>query len=269
MSHCARVNGHCKHCEGELPFAFTMAFQPIVNLSTARVEAYEALVRGPKGESALSVLSQVTNDLLYRFDQACRVKAIEMASQLGMQTDLSINLLPNAVYEPEACIQATLAISRQVGWPIERLIFEITETERVTDRQHLRSIINVYRSMGFKTALDDFGNGYANLDLLTDLTPDKLKIDRELVMNCAHDQRRQALLKALVSLAQQLDMQLIAEGVETHAVALWLAQAGIVRQQGFYYAKPKVNSLGEDLTPRLAALRDEAHLTPSQGGPHA
>lgn len=266
MGHCARVNGSCKRCEGELPFAFTMAFQPIVNISTAQVYAYEALVRGPNGESAGSVISQVTNDLLYRFDQACRVKAIEMASQLGMQTSLSINFLPNAVYEPEACIQATLDISRRVGWPIERLIFEITETERVIDRQHLRNIIGVYRSMGFQMALDDFGSGYANLDLLTDLTPDKLKIDRELVMNCDQDPRRQALLNAIITLAQQLDMVLIAEGVETHAEALWLASNGIMRQQGFYYAKPVINSLGDDLPPRLVMLRDEVRSGSRQGG---
>ena len=269
MRHCARVNGSCKRCEDELPFAFTMAFQPIVNISTAQVYAYEALVRGLNGESAGSVISQVTDDLLYRFDQACRVKAIEMASQLGMQTSLSINFLPNAVYEPEACIQATLDISRQVGWPIERLIFEITETERVTDRQHLRNIISVYRSMGFQIALDDFGSGYANLDLLTDLAPDKLKIDRELVMNCDQDPRRQALLNAIITLAQQLDMILIAEGVETHAEALWLASNGIMRQQGFYYAKPAVNSLGADLSARLSTLRDEVRLGQDQGDLYA
>ncbi|MBZ5487181.1 EAL domain-containing protein [Halomonas aquamarina] len=268
MSHCARVNGRCKRCEGELPFAFTMAFQPIVHIEHARIHAYEALVRGPDGESAWSVLSQVTDDLLYRFDQACRVKAIEMASALGMQTSLSINFLPNAVYEPEACIQATLETSHRVGWPAERLIFEVTETERVKDRRHLRDIIGAYRSMGFKTALDDFGNGYANLDLLTDLTPDKLKIDRELVMNCDHHPRRQALLGTLVSLARQLGITLIAEGVETRAEALWLARAGIVRQQGYYFARPVVNSLGDDLTPRLAALRDEALLTTLAGSPH-
>jgi len=113
--------------------------------------------------------------------------------------------------------------------------------------------------MGFKTALDDFGNGYANLDLLTDLTPDKLKIDRELVMNCDKDLRRQALLNAIILLAQELDMTLIAEGVETRAEALWLARAGIVQQQGFYFAKPSINSLGQDITPLLAGLKSEAH----------
>lgn len=269
MRHCARVNSSCKRCEGELPFTFTMAFQPIVNLSTARIDTYEALVRGPNGESAWSVISQVTDDLLYQFDQACRVKAIEMASHLGMQTNLSINFLPNAVYEPTACIQATLDISQQVGWPIERLIFEITETERVIDRQHLRNIVNAYRSMGFKTALDDFGSGYANLDMLTDLTPDTLKIDRQLVMSCDQDLRRQALLQAIITLAQQLGIGVIAEGVETHAEALWLADNGIMRQQGFYYAKPIVNSLGDDLSARLNALRDEVGLGQDQGDLHA
>lgn len=262
MSQCARVNGSCKRCEGELPFEFTMAFQPIVDLSLAKIVTYEALVRGMQGESAWSVISQVTDDLLYRFDQACRVKAIEMASALGMQTDLSINFLPNAVYEPQACIQATLDVSRRVGWPTDRLIFEITETERVRDRQHLCNIIDAYRSMGFKTALDDFGNGYANLDLLTELTPDKLKIDRELVMNCDSDLRRQAILNAIILLAKELHTTLIAEGVETRAEALWLARAGIVRQQGFYFARPAVNSLGDNIDVLLAELETEAQAGP-------
>jgi EAL domain-containing protein (putative c-di-GMP-specific phosphodiesterase class I) len=255
MNHCARVAGHCGRCDVELPFDFTMAFQPIVDLATAQVTTYEALVRGPGGESAWSVLSQVTDDLLYRFDQACRVRAIEMASALDMQERLSINFLPNAVYEPEACIQATLEVSRRVGWPAERLVFEFTETERVRDQGHLKRIIDSYRSMGFTTALDDFGNGYANLDLLTELEPDKLKIDRELVKGCDRDRRRQALLRAVRGLASELELEVIAEGVETPEEAMWLARAGITRQQGFFFARPVVASLGGDLGPRLRALR--------------
>ncbi|MBE0489537.1 MAG: EAL domain-containing protein [Halomonas sp.] len=255
MNHCARVAGHCGRCDVELPFDFTMAFQPIIDLATARTTTFEALVRGPNGESAWSVLSKVTDQLMYRFDQACRVRAIEMASELQMQERLSINFLPNAVYEPEACIQATLEVSQRVGWPTDKLVFEFTETERVTDQAHLKHIIDSYRSMGFTTALDDFGNGYANLDLLTQLEPDKLKIDRELVMGCDQDRRRQALLRAVRGLATELKLELIAEGVETREEALWLARSGIVRQQGFFYARPAVASLGEDLGPRLRELQ--------------
>ncbi|MBH8579288.1 EAL domain-containing protein [Bisbaumannia pacifica] len=253
MGHCARFNGRCKRCEGELPFDFRMAFQPIVDLQWRRIHAYEALVRGPRGEPAGQVLAQVTDDLLYRFDQACRVKAIEQASRLGMRESLSINFLPNAVYEPEACIQATLAVSERVGWPKERLIFEIVESERIQDRPHVRGIIDAYRRMGFRVALDDFGTGHANLDLLTELHPDKLKLDRQLIMGCHRDPRRQTLIRGMVSLARELSMTLIAEGVEEVEEACWLLEAGIPLQQGYYFARPTLDALAEGLEARLEA----------------
>ena len=77
---------------------FTMAFQPIVDLVTGEIYAFEALVRPLNGGGAIDVLNQVTDENRYTFDQACRVKAITPASQLGMQSFLSINFLPNAVY---------------------------------------------------------------------------------------------------------------------------------------------------------------------------
>ncbi|UXZ54867.1 EAL domain-containing protein [Halomonas sp. 7T] len=220
-----------------------MAFQPIVDVEKRRIVYYEALVRGLNGESAFSILEQVTDELMYRFDQECRVKAIELASALGMQERLSINFLPNAVYEPEACIQATLEASQRVGWPTERLNFEITETERVVDREHMRSIIESYHRMGFSTSLDDFGNGYANLDLLTDLRPNTLKIDRELVMGCNASKRRQAILKSLVALADALGIHLVAEGIETREESRCLLALGIPVQQGYYFARPQVEKL--------------------------
>jgi EAL domain-containing protein (putative c-di-GMP-specific phosphodiesterase class I) len=244
-----------------------MAFQPIIDLAQARTLSYEALVRGPNSESAWSILSRVTEDLLYRFDQACRVRAIEIASRLDMQETLSINFLPNAVYEPEACIQATLEVSERVGWPTQRLVFEITETEMVKDRQHLRNILETYHAMGFTTALDDFGTGYANMDLLTDLHPDRLKIDRQLIMGCDTDIRRQALVRAIKGLADELGILVIAEGVETRDEALWLGRNGITRQQGFYFARPQLESLGEDLRPRLKALREEMRFGTETGLP--
>nr|WP_146873691.1 EAL domain-containing protein [Halovibrio variabilis] len=222
-----------------------MAFQPIVDVSQRKIIYYEALVRGLNDESAYSILDQVTEDLRYRFDQACRIKAIELASALGMQERLSINFLPKAVYEPEACIQATLEASRRVGWPSDRLNFEITETEPVNDRQHMRTIIESYRKMGFTTSLDDFGNGYANLDLLTDMRPDTLKIDRDLVMGCGSDKRRQAILRSLVTLADTLGTQLIAEGIETREESRCLLALGIPMQQGYYFSYPNLEALAE------------------------
>ncbi|MBB3139405.1 EAL domain-containing protein [Halomonas organivorans] len=254
MAHCARVTGHCRRCEGALPFDFTMAFQPIVDVEHRRIHAYEALVRGPGGEPAGQVLDRVTDVELYRFDQACRVRAIEQASRLGMRESLSINFLPNAVYEPEACLAATLEVSHRVGWPPEKLIFEIVESERISDRDHLMAIITAYRRRGFRVALDDFGTGHANLDMLADLHPDKLKLDRRLIEDCHRDPRRQALIEATVTLARRLGLTLIAEGVETAAEACWLLEAGIGLQQGYYFARPALDALATVPAERFEAL---------------
>ncbi len=96
----------CRICKDgqELDFAFSYAFQPIIDIASRQIFAHEALIRGPAGEGALTVLQQVTDANRYRFDQACRVKAIRTAARLGMQSRLSINFLPNAIYRPEVCI---------------------------------------------------------------------------------------------------------------------------------------------------------------------
>lgn len=254
MPHCARVDDRCGRCDGALPFEFTMAFQPIVDTLRATVVAYEALVRGPEGQSAYSILGQVDDLLLYRFDQACRIKAIELASRLGMRQTLSINFLPNAVYEPSACIQATLETARRLDWPTQRINFEVVETECVKDRGHLRDIVDTYRDMGFSTALDDFGSGYANLDLLTELTPDTLKLDRQLIRDVHDDPRRQTMLQAIAGMARELGIQLVAEGVENVEEARWLSRLGIHRQQGFYFARPALEQLPEVPSERFAAI---------------
>ncbi|OZB21312.1 MAG: diguanylate phosphodiesterase, partial [Acidiphilium sp. 34-64-41] len=121
-----------------------MAFQPIVDIVRQEIFAYEALVRGPNGENAGSVIKAVTETLLYGFDQACRITAIEQATALGLvgtSAALSINFMPNAVYEPKACIRKTLETAARVGFPTDRLIFEITEGEAVTDPAHLARIV--------------------------------------------------------------------------------------------------------------------------------
>lgn len=257
MPGCASHENVCGRCDQPLDFDFTMAFQPLVDIDMGRVYGYEALVRGTNGESALSVLSRVDDTTLYRFDQACRVRAIEMADRLGADALLSINFLPNAVYEPQACIQATLATAERVGWPIERLCFEITETESVLDRRHLQNIVSSYHAMGLKVALDDFGTGHANLDLLVDISPDILKLDRQLISGIHQSPRQQVMVDQIVTLAERLNTSLVAEGIETVEEARWLYRRGIVRQQGYWYARPATEQLPECPETRFALVRGE------------
>src|SRR5215210_948850 len=105
-------------------------------MGAGRVWGYEALVRGVHGEPALQILSQVDAENRYRFDQACRVKAIETAARLyprGADLKLSINFMPNAVYEPAACLRTSLAAAAKASFPRENILFEFTEGEKIED----------------------------------------------------------------------------------------------------------------------------------------
>lgn len=236
----------CHGCKSDQPLdiEFEFAFQPIVDIATRSVFAHEALVRGPQGESAWSVLSQVTDANRYQFDQACRVKAVKTAAALHMRELLSINFLPNAVYEPAACIRSTFEACQAYGFATEQLMFEVTEGERVDDRPHLINIFENYRKFGFKTAIDDFGAGYAGLNLLSGFQPHVVKIDMELVRGIDSSRVKQAIVSGIVLTCGQIGSAVIAEGVETRAELECLAGLGVKLIQGYYFCKPVFQGLG-------------------------
>ena len=230
----------CASCArgDRLGFLFDFAYQPIVDLARRRVFAHEALVRGPAGEPAGSVLAQVNEANRYRFDQSCRVKAIKGAAEIGLAERLSINFLPNAIYRPEICIRTTLEAARTHGFPVERIIFEVTEGERVEDGPWFASILREYQRMGFLTAIDDFGAGYAGLKLLADFQPDLIKLDMDLVRGLDADAPRRRIVNHLVRLCADLGIAVIAEGVETPAERNALLDLGITLMQGYLFARP-------------------------------
>ncbi len=253
----------CVACKNGVaqPFPFSMAFQPIVDVNAHRVYAYEALVRGFNGEGAYSILSQVTPENRYAFDQGCRVKAITLASELGLARTgarLSINFMPRAIYSPAACIQLTLKTAKEVGFPLDKLIFELTEGEEVNDPGHLANIFREYHKHGFRMALDDFGAGYCGLNLLANLPPDVIKLDMALTRNL--DQRPAAftIVKAMVQLARSLNAELVAEGVETVEEYNALHSAGISLMQGYLLARPQFEALPSFTLPTLMHARPES-----------
>lgn len=237
----------CVACRrpNELGFEFEYAYQPIVNVNTRTIFAHEALVRGPNGESAQSVLSKVNDHNRYQFDQACRVKAVATAARLGMQSYLSINFLPNAVYRPEACIQSTLKAAEDHHFPHEKIIFEVTEGEQLSDRAHLLDIFVKYHKMGFQTAIDDFGAGYSGLSLLSEFQPHILKLDMGLIRNIHLHPARQAIVKGIVLTSRLLNVQVLAEGIETRAERDFLADQGIELMQGYFFCRPVFQGLGQ------------------------
>jgi EAL domain-containing protein (putative c-di-GMP-specific phosphodiesterase class I) len=222
---------------------FTMAFQPIVDVARREVFAHEALVRGARGEGAAAVFARIEPQMRFAFDQACRIKAIEQASILGMQSRLSLNVLPNDVSGHEECFRSTMVVAQRCNFPIHRLIFEITEAERTENIPRLVSVFQTYKPYGFTSAIDDFGAGFAGFELFAGFQPDLVKIDMHLVRNIHTDRVRRAIVRGLVAICEELDIKVIAEGVEAPEEVHVLRELGIVLFQGFFFARPTVGAL--------------------------
>lgn len=232
----------CAGCRDGARFStpFSMAFQPILDLRDGDVFAYEALVRGVDGAGAASVLGLVNSENRYAFDQGCRVKALELAAEGLPKTStakLSINFMPNAVYEPRACIRLTLETAERVGFPIDRILFEFTESERI-DTEHLLRILTTYRKMGFKTAIDDFGAGYAGLNLLTKFQPDIVKLDMDLVRGIDQSREKRIVLRHTLAMLREFEILPLCEGVETSEELAVLKDMGVHHIQGYLLARP-------------------------------
>jgi EAL domain-containing protein (putative c-di-GMP-specific phosphodiesterase class I) len=138
-----------------------------------------------------------------------------------------------------------LQAAREHGFPIDKIMFEITESERVHDAGHLTKIFEYYRQQGFITALDDFGAGHAGLNLLASFIPHTLKLDMELVRDIDSNRVKQIIVGGLIDICNQLDIRILAEGVETAAEMEYFLQRGVTLMQGYYFAKPGFECLPE------------------------
>lgn len=146
------------------------------------------------------------------------------------------------IKQPRAFVRR-LEAARRFGFPTERLIFEITANEELVDKEHLKSIIREYRLKGFKTAIDDFGARYAGLNLLAEFQPDIIKLDMTLVRSICTDPVRQAIVQGILGVCKALNIEVIAEGVETNTELQKLLALGINYYQGYLFAKPEYESL--------------------------
>ncbi len=151
------------------------------------IYAYEALVRGVKDDGTLmypDILFRKSkaNDQDFKLDRLCRETALKTAAAKKITQKLFINFIPTAIYDPEFCLAATEKWAKQLDFDPSQIIFEVVETELVEDQEHLKKILNYYRKKGYKIALDDVGEGYSSLNMLIELKPDIIKVDRNIIM---------------------------------------------------------------------------------------
>ncbi len=238
---------------GEIGFDFSFAFQPIVNATNREIISFEALVRGPHGEPSASVFAQVPQREFNKFDEICRRKAIYLASQLKIPNLLSLNLSARGLYEVDLNITATFQASIDSGIPVENIIFEVLETESLTDQRNLLQYLRLIQDFGFKTAIDDFGAGYSGLKLLVKYQPTYIKLDRHLIGNIHQDSVKQVIFSGISQICKRLSIEVVAEGVETASEYHWLSDAGVRMFQGYYFARPAFEAL-PDVSNKVYAL---------------
>ena len=218
--------------------------QPIVHCADpGRVFAYECLTRGLNADGSLIAPDNLFGvargaDLLFYLDRECRVTSIRSAGSLAGPAKLFINFNPATIYQPEYCLLTTMNALNTYGLTKDDVVFELVESDKARDIEHLISILDYYRDRGFEVALDDFGTGYNSLTTLNQLRPNYVKLDIELIRNVDRDEFKQAITRSIFTLTNELGIRTIAEGVERDEEYRWVKDAGADLVQGFLFAKP-------------------------------
>ena len=226
----------------------TLVFQPICDLATGRVESFEALARWtdeqgrvheparfiqvaeesglivPLGRWAIETAARTLAGWDKRHGGDCGVKVAVNVSPLQLQRD-----------SVPAAVGHALELA---GLPGTRLKLELTESAIIADPERMSRVLMALKSLGPTIAMDDFGTGFSNLASLQTLPIDVLKIDRSFVTGMLTDRDKVAIVRAILSLAQALGMETVAEGIETPEVGQTLAALGCTYGQGWAYARP-------------------------------
>lgn len=222
---------------------FSHAFQPIIDVHQRKVVSYEALLRGPNGEPPGHVFSQIQPQDMMLFDQASRETALSTACNLGVECSINLNFLPSSIlFDEGALLRQTIQAATRLGLSAGRLVVEVTEGELVRGIGPLQAILNSFRREKIKVAIDDFGAGYSGLNMLAEVHPDIIKIDMQLVRHIHTHGARQAIVRAICGICQDLGIYIVAEGVETREEHDFLKSTGIACFQGYLYGKPAFES---------------------------
>lgn len=226
--------------------SFTTHFQPIVVANSQKIYGHETLIRGvmENGDimSPFQMFKMAKNsNLVFNLDRQAREINIMNSYKHKLDSKIFINFTPTAIYDPEFCLRSTMAKIQEYNIAPERIVFEVIETEDVSDINHLKKILEYYRKKGFKIALDDLGSGYASLNRLFNLKPDYIKVDMDIVQGIQKDKVKQSIFKAIVDISKNSGIKTIAEGVETKEELDYVVSEGADLIQGYYYSKPSAN----------------------------
>ncbi len=235
-------------------------FQPIADFTTGTIMAWEALTRGPEGSAFQSpaVLFDFAEQSgkLFALESLCREKAITTLGAIEPGQKLFLNIHPKTMADPEFTHGRTQELLQASGLAPENIVFEITERHSISDFALFHRTLDHYRSQGYLVAVDDAGAGYSGLTSVAQIRPEFIKIDMSLIQGIDKDPVKRALIETLVTFADKIGSQIIAEGIESQAQAACLIDIGVHHGQGYYLARPAA--------PKPALSLDTAYLRPVQ-----
>ncbi len=224
-------------------------FQPIVNLQTAKIEKYEALVRLelPDGTFLPPIKFLDTSKKTSFYHEITKImieKTIKTAEQFSKYR-FSLNFSMQDILDDEITnlLFENLTINPSVS---SRIDIELLEVEHLEDLEKVQEFINKLHKFGSKILIDDFGSGYSNFSYFSNLDIDIVKIDGSIVSEVTTNERKLHMLTSIHKFSKGMDMHSVAEFVETREIALLLRDIGVEYGQGYYFSKPLQIPLDSD-----------------------
>ncbi len=225
---------------------FRLVYQPILRLGGGGPPLFEALLRwehprlGAVSPESFIAMAEENGQILYIGDWVFRTAAAEclrLRRLTGQALRLSVNVSPLQLAS-RASLQLWIQHLQDIGLPAQALTLEITERVMSQQPRRVAEHLQLLAEAGFRIALDDFGSGYSNLAMLGQFQLDGLKLDRSLTRCLARSQRHRTITSSIVELAHQLQMQVVAEGVEEADDASITRALGCDFGQGYWFARP-------------------------------
>nr|WP_243414969.1 EAL domain-containing protein [Altererythrobacter segetis] len=237
-------------------------FQPIVDLKTGKIRTFEALVRWfhpEKGELRPDEFIPVAEEtgVIITLGNWITAQAAKAAAQWPDDVTVAVNLSPIQIRAPGAALGILNAI-RDAGLPPHRLELEVTESLFIEDSEHTARFMEELAGHGVRFALDDFGTGYSSLGYINQFPFKKIKVDRSFVSGPNIGKKSDAIIRAVAEMGSTLEMEIVAEGLETIEQVEAVRNAGCTLGQGYYFSRAVPDFLAAML---LAQERDGRETT--------
>lgn len=227
---------------------FFLHYQPLVNANSGKMDSVEALIRwnhperGVVSPSEFVPVLEECGLITAVSEWVLRTACGQLKHQPGSTASpirFGVNLSAHQ-FRKGSLLESTRKILQETSINAQNLVFEITESVLINDAQEVRATLGILKEMGVQIAIDDFGTGYSSLGYLKRIPIDMLKIDRAFIYDLSPTSKNAALVRAIVTMAHALGMQVVAEGVETHYQMALLREYGCDQIQGFYVSEPLV-----------------------------